>query len=119
MSNPSSTDSSQIEINSIYPYPMNFNFYKSSIHQYTFAGLLAMTATFSAKAQEVVLSDSTRENILNPVVVTATRYETRKENIPQKLDIITRQDIEMTPSNDLTDIVRKTAAVDVIQYPNL
>ncbi len=25
----------------------------------------------------------------------------------------------MTPSADLTDIVRKTAAVDVIQYPNL
>ncbi|MCF0056861.1 TonB-dependent siderophore receptor [Dyadobacter sp. CY356] len=98
---------------------MNFNFYQSTIHQLTFAGLLAMTATFSAQAQEVVLSDSTRENILNPVVVTATRYETRKERIPQKLDIITRQDIEMTPSNDLTDIVRKTAAVDVIQYPNL
>ncbi|SEJ20628.1 vitamin B12 transporter [Dyadobacter koreensis] len=98
---------------------MNFNFYQATIHQLTFAGLLAMTATFSAEAQEVVLSDSTRENILNPVVVTATRYETRKEKIPQKLDIITRQDIEMTPSNDLTDIVRKTAAVDVIQYPNL
>ncbi|WP_159477434.1 TonB-dependent siderophore receptor [Dyadobacter sp. 3J3] len=98
---------------------MNFNFYQATIHQLTFAGLLAMTATFCAQAQEVVLSDSTRENILNPVVVTATRYETRKEKIPQKLDIITRQDIEMTPSNDLTDIVRKTAAVDVIQYPNL
>ena len=98
---------------------MNFNFYQSTIHQLTLAGLLAMTATFSAQAQEVVLADSTRENILNPVVVTATRYETRKEKIPQKLNIITRQDIEMTPSNDLTDIVRKTAAVDVIQYPNL
>jgi vitamin B12 transporter len=99
---------------------MKLNFYYSTFYQFTFAGLLAMTVTtFSAQAQEVVLPDSTRENILNPVVVTATRYETRKERIPQKLDIITRQDIEMTPSNDLTDIVRKTAAVDVIQYPNL
>ncbi|MDQ6480338.1 TonB-dependent receptor [Dyadobacter sp. LHD-138] len=99
---------------------MKHNFYFSTFHQHTFAGLLAMAVTtFSAQAQEVVLSDSTRENILNPVVVTATRYETRKEKIPQKLDIISRQDIEMTPSNDLTDIVRKTAAVDVIQYPNL
>jgi vitamin B12 transporter len=98
---------------------MSFKFYPSTFYL-TFAGLLAMTVTtFSAQAQEVVLPDSARENILNPVVVTATRYETRKERIPQKLDIITRQDIEMTPSNDLTDIVRKTAAVDVIQYPNL
>ena len=85
---------------------MKHNFYFSTFHQLTFAGLLAMAVTtFSAQAQEVVLPDSTRENILNPVVVTATRYETRKEKIPQKLNIISRQDIEMTPSNDLTDIV--------------
>ena len=73
---------------------------------------------FSALAQGVSI-DSTRENLLNPVVVTATRFETKKENIAQKLDLISKEDIQMTPSVDLTDIVRKMAAVDVIQYPNL
>jgi outer membrane receptor protein involved in Fe transport len=53
------------------------------------------------------------------VVVTATRFETKKEQIAQKLTLISKEDIEMTPANDLTDIVRKAAAVDVIQYPNL
>ena len=64
-------------------------------------------------------ADSTRSNTLNPIVVTATRSDARKERIAQKLDLILSEDISMTPSQDLTDIVRKTAAVDVIQYPNL
>ncbi len=82
-----------------------------------FAGVL-LSMSF-AQAQQIVSADSVSSNMLDPVVVTATRNEIKKEKIPQKIDLITKQDIEMTPSNDLTDIVRKTAAVDVIQYPNL
>ncbi len=63
--------------------------------------------------------DTTQQNTLNPVVITATRFETKMETIAQKLVLITKEDIQMTPAADLTDIVRKTAAVDVIQYPNL
>lgn len=63
--------------------------------------------------------DSTRENLLNSVVVTATRFETKKEIIAQKINLISKEDMQMTPAVDLTDIVRKMAAVDVIQYPNL
>ncbi|MCE7040835.1 TonB-dependent siderophore receptor [Dyadobacter sp. CY312] len=63
--------------------------------------------------------DSARENLLNPVVVTATRFETKKEIIAQKINLISKEDMQMTPAVDLTDIVRKMAAVDVIQYPNL
>ena len=92
---------------------------------YQFQGnkfVLRLTAlfiiSFSADAQNIQ-PDSTRENLLNPVVVTATRFETKKENIAQKIDLISKEDIQMTPAIDLTDIVRKMAAVDVIQYPNL
>ncbi|WP_084165636.1 TonB-dependent receptor plug domain-containing protein [Dyadobacter crusticola] len=63
--------------------------------------------------------DSSRQNFLNPVVVTATRFETKIEAIAQKMVLISKEDIDLTPAADLTDIVRKTAAVDVIQYPNL
>ena len=80
--------------------------------------IIVLLVSLSAKAQEVS-QDSTRENILNPVVITATRFETKKEKIAQKIDLISKEDIQMTPSSDLTDIVRKMAAVDVIQYPNL
>jgi len=77
-----------------------------------------LITSFSGNAQNIQ-SDSTRENLLNPVVVTATRFETKKEKIAQKIDLISKEDIQMTPAIDLTDIVRKMAAVDVIQYPNL
>ncbi|MCF0071160.1 TonB-dependent receptor [Dyadobacter sp. CY261] len=80
--------------------------------------LLSLVAFHAASAQENV-ADSASRKLLDPVVVTATRFETKKEKISQKLDIIPKEDIQNTPSNDLTDIVRKTAAVDVIQYPNL
>ena len=47
--------------------------------------------------------DSTRE--LAPVVVTAPRYATRQALVPQKIDVITPQDIALTPANDLTDVI--------------
>lgn len=84
-----------------------------------FAGLmLFVLANLPASAQENV-PDSSDHKQLDAVVVTATRFETKKEQIAQKLTLISGDDIRMTPSADLTDIVRKTAAVDVIQYPNL
>lgn len=80
--------------------------------------LLSLSALSPAFAQDNA-ADSSGRKLLDPVVVTATRFETKKETIAQKLDFISKEDIQMTPANDLTDIVRKTAAVDVIQYPNL
>jgi len=91
--------------------------YESISHPLTIACILFCAA--SNVAAQNVSPDSTRENLLNPVVITATRFETKKENIAQKLVLISKEDILMTPSADLTDIVRKMAAVDVIQYPNL
>jgi vitamin B12 transporter len=80
--------------------------------------IFSILAISAVSAQESA-PDSSNRKLLDPVVVTATRFETKKEKIAQKLDIISREDIQMTPSADLTDIVRKTASVDVIQYPNL
>ncbi|OZI05914.1 TonB-dependent receptor [Siphonobacter sp. BAB-5385] len=56
---------------------------------------------------------------LQPIVVTATRSEATLAEVPRSLRVITRQDIALTPANDLTDIAKKTAGVHVIQYPNL
>ncbi|MCE7059156.1 TonB-dependent siderophore receptor [Dyadobacter sp. CY343] len=83
---------------------------------YHIAALLAIS--LCAKAQNPV-TDSSKTNLLNPIVVTATRFETQKENLAQQLAIISSEDLKLTPATDITDIVRKLAAVDVIQYPNL
>lgn len=62
-------------------------------------------------------ADSVR--VLDPVVVSATRSETRLAQIPQKLMAVSAGDIAATPAMDLPDLLKKTAAVNVIQYPNL
>jgi vitamin B12 transporter len=96
---------------------MHIQFYQN--YRKLAAGLLfALFTTPTIFAQQNA-TDSSQYKQLDQVVVTATRFETKKEQIAQKLTLISKEDIEMTPANDLTDIVRKAAAVDVIQYPNL
>lgn len=50
------------------------------------------------------------------VVVTATRVETRVKETPQKVEIVEAADIERTVAADVTDVLKKNAGVDVIQY---
>lgn len=96
---------------------MHITFYHS-FRASSAVALLSLCVIIPASGQENA-ADSAQHKQLDAVVVTATRFETKKEQIAQKLTLITREDIRMIPSTDLTDIVRKTAAVDVIQYPNL
>jgi vitamin B12 transporter len=50
------------------------------------------------------------------VVVTARRTESRVAETPQKIEIVDATDIERTVAADLTDVLKKTAGVDVVQY---
>ena len=50
------------------------------------------------------------------VVVTARRVETRIAETPQKIDVVDAADIERTVAADLTDVLKKNAGVDVVQY---
>ena len=79
------------------------------------------------RSQEVIVQQSGDIDIamvmgmshLGEVVVTATRSERAVESIPQHVSVISREDIDKTAATDLTDLVKKTAGVDVIQYPGL
>lgn len=50
------------------------------------------------------------------VVVTARRVETRLAETPQKIEVIDSTDIERSVASDLTDVLKKNAGVDVVQY---
>jgi vitamin B12 transporter len=50
------------------------------------------------------------------VVVTGRRVETRISETPQKVDVIDAVDLERTSAADITDVLKKNAGVDVIQY---
>ena len=56
---------------------------------------------------------------MGEVVVTAGRTKQRLKDVPQKIELITAKDIAYTPALDVTDIIKKTTAVDVIQYPGI
>ncbi|GAB3251004.1 TonB-dependent receptor [Larkinella harenae] len=82
---------------------------------YPALSILSLTAL---RAQSVS-PDSLRQSDLSEVVVTATRSEIRRDKVPQQIAVITRRDIEQTPAFDVTDLVKKLTAVNIIQYPNL
>jgi vitamin B12 transporter len=79
------------------------------------------------RSQEIVVKQAGELNVamivgmshLSEVVVTATRSERALESIPQNVNVIGREEIDRTAATDLTDLVKKTAGVDVIQYPGL
>ncbi|MBD2768692.1 TonB-dependent receptor [Hymenobacter sp. BT664] len=70
-----------------------------------------------AHAQE--LADTLRRQHLREVVVTATRSATTRDKVPQQIQVISRREMEQTPSQEFTDVLKKNASVDVVQYPSL
>jgi vitamin B12 transporter len=50
------------------------------------------------------------------LVVTGRRVETRRSETPQKIEIIAATDIERSVASDITDVLKKNAGVDVVQY---
>jgi outer membrane receptor protein involved in Fe transport len=70
-------------------------------------------------ARDTISADSLAAQRLRPVVTTATRAPVRATELPQRIETISRADIERTPAADAVDVLKKTAAVDVIQYPSL
>ncbi|UZR99772.1 TonB-dependent receptor [Chondrinema litorale] len=66
---------------------------------------------------KINLTESISE--LDHVIVTATRSPKDIENVPQKVKVISSKDIDMTVASDMSDLVKKTAGVDIIQYPGM
>jgi len=54
--------------------------------------------------------------LVEAVVVTAQRIETRLAETPQRVEVVDATDIQRTVSADLTDVLKKNAGVDVVQY---
>ncbi|MDF7815817.1 TonB-dependent receptor [Hymenobacter sp. YC55] len=93
----------------------------SSTSPYVMVPLLgtALLSAAGTTAQAQVAADSLKRQSLNEVVVTATRSTTERRKVPQQIEVISRQDIQQTQALDFTDILKKNASVDVIQYPGL
>lgn len=53
------------------------------------------------------------------VVVTTRRYPALRTEVPQKVEVITERDLRRTSADELADVLKEQAAVDVVQYPGL
>ena len=85
-----------------------------SFHGYTSKEVNVSEASEYLK---IKLNEDVRQ--LNDLVITATRSARDMENVPQKVHVISKKDIENMIATDITDVLKKDAAVDVIQYPGL
>lgn len=82
------------------------------------AGLM-LPAAARAQAGTPSTPDTLPEARLERIVVTATRSAVSRDAVPQKVDVVTRTDLERSAAADVSDALKKHAAVDVIQMPGL
>ena len=78
--------------------------------------VFALSVIALAVSQAVYAAEEAQ--ILGEVVVTSRRVETKLDDTPQRIEVIQSKDIDKTIQNDLTDLLKKNASVDVIQYPS-
>jgi len=100
---------------------MKSNFVRPSKSFIRMAGLLAVLSTVcrpDAVAEQTEKNDAA-EFVAGEIVVSSTRTDEKLKNIPRKVEIITSKDIEALAPTDATDLLKKTAGVDVIEYPGM
>ncbi len=73
-------------------------------------------ATFASPAWAAE-ADSQNEINKDEMVVTATRSEENIKQIPAKVEIIDSQEIKLTAGNTLTEQLKKSSSISVIEYP--
>jgi vitamin B12 transporter len=76
-----------------------------------------MCAAWAADEDYKNASADVAEMTLGEVVVTGRRAESSQETTPQRIEVISREEIENTPAREFVDLLKKNSSVDVIQYP--
>jgi outer membrane receptor protein involved in Fe transport len=52
------------------------------------------------------------------IVVTAGRMASSRGDVPQQMELINALQLSQTPASFITDVLKKNASVDIIQYPS-
>ncbi|RSU64397.1 TonB-dependent receptor, partial [Sphingomonas sp. S-NIH.Pt3_0716] len=76
---------------------------------------MAGLTTGNAFAQKQV-DDATE--VSGDIVVTAARTQERRQDVASAIQVITDQQLDRTVAINFLDLLKKNAAIDVIQYPN-
>ena len=90
--------------------------YFTSIKKFLLLSAVFTATVVQAQAQE---ADTLSGKKLDEVVVTATRSAVARSKTPRSVTVITSKDIALTPGQEFTDILKKNAALNIVQYPGL
>lgn len=76
---------------------------------------------FASQADDKPFVDTTaiRHLNLDEVQINASRTKSKMKDLPQKVEVVTKRVIDATPAIDMGDLLKKTAGVDIIQYPGV
>ncbi|HLP42408.1 MAG TPA: hypothetical protein VK465_12945 [Fibrobacteria bacterium] len=89
-----------------------------SLRQFFATGLLAALSLGMPRCLEAAPGDTTLLELPESTVQAARKAKT-PDQLPQKVEIISSRDMALTPADDLTDQLKKSVALDVVQYPGL
>jgi vitamin B12 transporter len=81
--------------------------------------LLAAAPTLAHAQQRPATPDSLPPYLMEGITVTSRRAPELRATVPQKIDVVTRTDLDRTVGNDVADALVRDAGLDVIQYPGL
>ncbi len=77
--------------------------------------LLTLAFFQFAQAEEAVVDSINVEE----VVVKVSRLNSKLKNIPQKIEVITSDEIQSVPNATLAEVIKRTTNLDIVQYPGL
>jgi outer membrane receptor protein involved in Fe transport len=85
----------------------------------TLRTIVMMTIGATALGAQTPRADSTRAQRLPIVTTTASRYAAPVDSLPRRVEVISRAQLDATPALDMVDLLKKRAAIDVVQFPGL
>lgn len=79
----------------------------------------AIVAPQVSYSEQFETLDTLKTYNIDEVIVESSRSNSQLKNLPQKVEIITQEEIQSTPSNNLAELLKRTTNVDIIQYPGI
>lgn len=64
-------------------------------------------------------ADSIKKIDIEEVTITTSRANTKLKDIPQKVEVISGAKIKSIPSENVAEVLKRTANIDIIQYPGM
>ena len=82
------------------------------------AALAGVSLSTTLEAQSAA-HDSVPDYVLEGLTVTTTRTSADRTRIPQKIEVISRTQLERSSATNVSEALRELAAIDIIEFPGL